>query len=355
MTSLILVVCMVVLTSGMCSLFEAVLYSVPISHIERLIGLNRGSGKVLQKLRNKVDSPIIAILTLNTIANTAGAAICGALAAEVLGTKRLVYFSAFFTLCILTLSEIIPKTAGVAFSKPLSSVVAFPIQVLVWIFSPFVWFCGLVTSLISGEKNSSGISEEELIVMARLGKRTGAIDEDEEAVIQNILSLENKAVREIMTPRSVVFSLEGNESVESGLKNKKIFYHSRIPIHHKNFEDIVGIIHRRDILQAVVENNLDVKLNSLMKPVHFVLESAKLNKVLRDFLEKRQHMFVVIGEFGGLSGVISLEDVLEEILGKEIVDEFDTVTDMRALARKRRERILNNPSTKSLLKKNKFS
>ena len=140
MTSLFIVVFTVIFTSAMCSLFEAVLYSVSISHIEYLISSKRASGKILHKLREKVDAPIIAILSLNTIANTAGAAIAGAIAAEVLGAKWLVYFSAFFTLGILLLSEIIPKTAGVAFCRPLSSIVALPIQILVWVFGPVVWF-----------------------------------------------------------------------------------------------------------------------------------------------------------------------------------------------------------------------
>ena len=184
-----------------------------------------------------------------------------------------------------------------------------------------------------------------------MGKRTGVIDEDEAAVIQNILSLESKSARDIMTPRSVMFSLEGSLSVEEARKNKKIFYHSRIPIYHNNFEDIVGIVHRRDILHAVADDRSGLRLDALMKPVQFVLESAKLNGVLRDFLDKRQHMFVVIGELGGISGVITLEDVLEEILGKEIVDEFDAVTDMRSLAQKRREELLKKAGFKHPVEK----
>ena len=347
MTSLLIVVFTVIFTSAMCSLFEAVLYSIPISHIENLINSKRSSGSILRKLREKVDAPIIAILSLNTIANTAGAAIAGAIAAEVLGAKRMVYFSAFFTLGILFLSEIIPKTAGVAYCRPLSIVVAWPIQILVWLFRPLVWSCGLVTKIFSGKRTQDSISEEELIVLAHMGKRAGVIDADEAAVIQNILSLESKSARDIMTPRTVIFSLEGSVTVEESRKDKRIFNHSRIPVFHKNFEDIIGIVHRRDILHAVVDGKLDIKLDSLMKPAQFVLESTKLDKVLKDFLEHHQHMFVVIGELGGLSGVITLEDVLEEILGKEIVDEFDAVTDMRALARKRREQLLKNAGSKN--------
>ena len=347
MTELAIVVCVVILTSAMCSLFEAVLYSVPLSHIEQLINSKKTSGKILRKLREKVDAPIIAILSLNTIANTAGAALAGALAAESLGTNYLAYFSAFFTVGILLLSEIIPKTTGVAFSRPLSSVVALPIQILVWGFHPIVWFCGLITKIIAGKRTESTISEEELIVLAHMGKRTGVIDENEAAVIQNILSLESKPVRDIMTPRTVMFALEGELNVEEARKNTGVLYHSRIPVFHKNFEDIVGIVHRRDILDAVAEDKFDVRVDSLMKPVQFVLESTKLNKVLKDFLDHRQHMFVVIGELGGLSGVITLEDVLEEILGKEIVDEFDEVTDMRALAQQRREQLLQKAGYKT--------
>ena len=185
------------------------MYSVPISHIENLINSKRTSGKILRKLREQVEAPIAAILSLNTIANTAGAAVAGAIASEVLGAKWIAYFSAFFTLCILFLSEIIPKTAGVVYCRPLSSAIAWPLQILVLIFRPVIWLSSLATQLISGKNSENEISEEEFIMLARMGTRTGVFDEDEAAVIQNILSLEKKSVRDIMTPRAVLFAPPG--------------------------------------------------------------------------------------------------------------------------------------------------
>jgi len=208
------------------------------------------------------------------------------------------------------------------------------------ILRPIVWMAGFVTHVITRGHEHEIISEDELLVMARMGMHKGVIDKDELAVIQNILSLESKTVREVMTPRTVVFALSAEETVkEAGLEGG-ILTHSRIPVFFKDFEDIEGLVHRRDILSARAQHKYDVTLEQLMKPVHFVYEKMRLNKVLKMFLDRSEHLFVVIDEFGGLAGVISLEDVLEEILGREILDEFDKVSDMRKLAQTRREKVL---------------
>lgn len=340
MIELTIAVLVVLLVSATCSLFEAVLYSVPISHIESLVQAKKSTGKILQKLRENVDAPIAAILSLNTIANTAGATVAGAIAANVLGSEWLWTFSAGFTLAILFFSEVIPKTFGVVYARPISSWIARPLKLLVWLFTPLTWLLGLVTKLIADNRASEQISGTELVVMTHLGVRLGTIREDEGTVIENILSLEKKTVHEVMTPRTVLFSFPGSMTVAEARKDKGLFFHSRIPVYGKDFDDVIGIIHRQDVLFAVTEEQLEIKIEMLMKPVHFVLESTPLDKVLKMFLERHQHMFVVIDEFGGLSGVITLEDVLEEILGQEIVDESDRVTDMRELAERRREQLL---------------
>ncbi len=336
MTTLILAAGFAIIVSAMCSLFEAVLYSVPISHIETTVQAGKSSGRILKKLRKDVDRPISAILSLNTIANTAGATIAGSVAASVFGYEWVGYFSAAFTLSILIFSEVIPKTAGVVYSKQLAPLIARPLQWLVLVFTPMVWFCQFATRIVARKKVIQTVSAEEIIIMARLGRLSGEIRPEEEKVIKNILSLEDKTAKDIMTPRTVIFSLSEHLTLEEAQEKAGMLPHSRIPVYDENPEDIIGIVQRSEALSALASDKHQLRLSDLMKSVHFCPESIPLDKLLVEFLERRQHLFVVIDEFGGLAGVVTLEDVLEEILGREIVDESDQVVDMRELARRRK-------------------
>lgn len=342
MTELLIVVLSVVFISGLCSLFEAVLYSVPVSHIESLAQSGKKSGRILRRLREHVDRPIAAILSLNTIANTGGASIAGMIVGNLVGEDSMeeYIFSAAFTIVILMFAEVIPKTVGVVYARPVSAFIALPLQWLVWTFTPFILLCRLGTRLVAKEQKEQNISDEELISLARLGRRSGTLDATEAGVIQNILSLKTKTVAQTMTPRTVVFSLPDDMAVEEARNQAGIWSHSRIPVYQEDFEDIVGIVLRRDILAAHAKNRGAEPLTKIMRPVHFVAESHTLDRILKAFLERRQHMFIVIDEYGGLAGVLTLEDVLEEILGAEIVDESDQVADMRELARRRRQQTI---------------
>lgn len=340
MTELIILLSIVIAVSAWGSLIEAVFLAVPISYIESSASQGRLSGKILQNLRKNVDQPLTAILTLITVAHTGGAALCGAVATNVFGSKWLGLFSALFTLTILFFCEIIPKTYGVVYARQLSHFIARPLLLLVLIFRPFVWIAGFITRLITIGHEHEMTSPAELIAMAKMGMHKGVIDKDELAVIQNILSLGDKTVHDIMTPRTVVFALSAHEKVKEAGVEGGLLTHSRIPVYFKDFEDVEGVVYRRDILTARAEGKLDLTLEKLMHPVHFVYERTSLDKVLKMFLERAEHLFIVIDEFGGLAGVISLEDVLEEILGREILDEFDEVSDMHKLAQKRREKVI---------------
>jgi CBS domain containing-hemolysin-like protein len=211
-----------------------------------------------------------------------------------------------------------------------------------------------VTAAIARGVDHENISQEELIVMARMSLRKGEINTDEMQVIQNILSLEDKTVQAVMTPRSVVFVLGAQVTVKQAQVREEILTHSRIPVFFENTEDIEGVVHRRDILNAVAKSDNEIKLEQLMKPVHFVLEKDRLDKVLKLFLDRAEHLFIVIDEFGGLAGVITLEDVLEEILGREIVDEFDEVTDMRELAQTRRQKVIQDAQNLPPIRRNRL-
>ena len=341
MFELVFFVSFAVFFSFLCSLFEAALYSVPVGHVESLAKSGSASGRILKKFRENVDAPIAGILSLNTIAHTVGAALAGAAAAEVLGEPWLPHFSAVFTLVILLFSEIIPKTIGVVYARHLVSWIAYPIQILIWTQAPLIWLCQFVTRLISRGKVEHVVSSEELIALAHMGRRAGTIDVDEGNVIQNILLLKKKTVQQIMTPRTVIYSLQARQKIGEVLQNGVPSY-GRIPIIDEDAEDVVGIVHRRDILSAVAEGRENVPIQDLARSAHFVVETLTLDRVLRMFLELRQHLFVVIDEYGGLEGVVTLEDVLEELIGQEIVDETDEVVDLRELAHRRRRQAMEN-------------
>ncbi len=348
MWELVLAVCLAVSVSAFCSIAEAVLYSTPWSRIEHLRKTGRASGNILYKLRNNIERPIAAILTMNTLANTAGAALAGAFAAKIFGRENLVYFAVAFTVLILVFSEILPKTVGVMYAKSLAPVLAKPLHLLVLILSPFTWILGLVGRLAWGKRKGPSHTEDDVRAVVSLTRKAGILKPYEEMAIQNILSLDQKIVKDIMTPRTVIFSLPAQMTVNEARSEKDVWPSSRIPVfEHDDPEDIVGIVYRRDVFRALADDRDDLPLSELMKPVQFVLETLTLDRVLIRFLGNRMHLFVVLDEYGGVTGVVSLEDVLEEILGKEIMDETDQVADMRALAREQREKL-----TKSLSKEN---
>ncbi|MBW2066276.1 MAG: HlyC/CorC family transporter [Deltaproteobacteria bacterium] len=339
MVELVAAVGFAVIISAGCSLFEAVLYSVPTRHIEIMARDNKRSGKVLKELRANVDRPISAVLSLNTIANTAGAAIAGSAATAVFGQEWLFSFSAAFTLAILIFSEIIPKTAGVVYARALAPLVALPLNWLVRFMTPAIWLCGLVTRMIARGKIQETVSPDELKTMAQLSLRVGGIKPYQLNVIDNILSLENVTAKDVMTPRTVIFSLSADLTLEEASKASTNWEHSRFPVYKKDIEDIVGIVLTKELFISLSRGKKDLRLSDIMRSVRFVAETAKLDRVLMEFITSRQHLFVVLDEYGGLSGLITLEDILEEILGREIMDESDQIADKRALARLRRSRI----------------
>jgi len=331
-----------VIISGGCSLMEAVLYSVPMRHVETMARSNRPAGRVLKDLRENVERPITAILSLNTIANTAGAAVAGAAATAVFGSEWIGVFSAVFTLTILVVSEVIPKTAGVVYARSLAPVVALPLKGLVVLMTPVIWLCSHITRVISRNRSEDTISADELRIMAQVGFQAGSIQPYQRRVIENILSMEKKAVKDIMTPRTVVFSLNEHLTVREARDQVSRWEHSRFPVYDQDAEDIVGIVLTRELFMALSRGEEEVRLTDLMRPVQFVAETARLDHVFRQSMGSRLKLFVVIDEYGGLSGLVTLEDILEEILGREIVDEFDEVEDKRELARTRRNQLISS-------------
>lgn len=340
MFELVLAVGLATLVSALCSVTEAVLYSFPWSLVEKLKKSGRKSGRVLEGLRNNVEEPITAILTLNTVAHTAGSAIAGAAWAKLYGEQSLGLFAVGFTIIILLFSEILPKTIGVVYNRPLAPLMARPLKWLVLFFKPAIWGCGFLGRMVRKKQTGPEHTEDDIRAMVSMTRRAGVIKPYEELSIRNILSLDLKTVEQIMTPRTVVFSLPVDMTVAEARELHATWPHSRIPVYEGDDpEDIVGMVYRRQVFEHLADDRDDVKLEDIMRPVRFVLESLTLDRLLVKFLGSRMHLFVVLDEYGGISGVVTLEDVLEEILGSEIVDETDQVVDMRELARRQRDEL----------------
>lgn len=336
MLALIITVLVSTGISALCSTAEAMLYSVQWTHIEQLRERGSRAGEMLFQMRSNIEQPITAVLTLNTVANTAGASIAGALAAAALGEANMPFFAAAFTVLILICGEILPKTLGVAYAAPLSGVLVYYLRALIFVLKPITWAGGMITRLITPKKKGPEATEDDIRILARLSRQSGVIQPYEETAIRNILALDQKRVHDVMTPRTVVFSLPAATTVEEAYNNTNFWHFSRVPVYEEDNEDIVGMVLRREVARHKDKDKAGVTLGEIMQPIHFVQESQTLDKVLSDFLELHQHLFAVLDEYGGLAGVISLEDVLEEILGREIVDESDVVADMREAARMRR-------------------
>lgn len=324
----------------MCSVFEAVLYSLSISQVELMQEHHPRQSEMMRKMKENIDQPITAILTLNTIANTIGAAVAGAAAVAVFGQGSLIWFSLSFTLAILLFSEILPKTVGVVYAKQLGPFITFPLRLMIVVLKPIILFCQAITRLVPQKGSNQQISAAELQTIARLSFKSGLIEKHQETVIANILKLNHKTVRQVMTPRTVTFMLDKHLNIgEAAQFEKNWRMHSRVPVYDKEQDNIEGIVLSRDVFMEAAENRYDILLSDIMRPVHFIPETAPLNLVFIDFFERHQHLFVVVDEYGSVTGIISMEDIIEEIVGREIVDESDKARNMREFARQARKKL----------------
>ncbi len=340
--TLLISVSLALIISALCSICEAVLYTITGSQVEMLRKSGHSAAEHLQDLRADIEKPITALLTLNTIANTIGASVAGAAAAKLFGDENLILFSALFTLSILVFSEILPKTIGVAYALKLAPSITYPLRAMVFFLKPVVWLSRSMTRLLP-QRMEETISSQELQTIAALSRQSGDIEENEAKVINNILDLKDKIVRQVMTPRTVTFSINEHITVGNAMATlNELSGHSRIPIYNREPDNVTGIVMRKDILQAAAERKDKLTLSRFKRPAHFVPETAPLNRILIDFFDRRQHLFIVVDEYGTMTGVISMEDVLEEIVGREIIDESDKTKDMRELARSRNLETLQN-------------
>ena len=336
--TLVLYVLLALSVSFLCSMCEAVLFSTSHSHVELMVQAGSRAGSLLRSQKDNVDRPIAAILTLNTIAHTAGAAGAGAEAALLFGNELIGVITVVLTLLILVFSEIIPKTIGAVYWKPLSPFIAYTIQGMILIFYPAVWAFERLTRLLTPREKEPTVTRSELQVLAEISSDEGALEKSEHTILTNLLHLSAVHVSDIMTPRTVMFSLQEDMTVGELLKRHRVLPYSRMPIYKESTDDIKRFVLRNEVLMAVAQDKHHTPLQELARPLHSVPESMTVDTVLKEFTTRQSHMFLVFDEYGGTAGIITMEDAVESLIGVEITDESDLVADLRELAQQRYQR-----------------
>jgi CBS domain containing-hemolysin-like protein len=334
MTLLFVYVAVALVFSFLCSIAEAVLLSVTTAHITLLEQEERRSGALLRKLKSDINKPLAAILTLNTIAHTVGAAGAGAQAATVFGNTYVGVTSAVLTLLILVFSEIIPKTLGATYWRSLASLTAHGLKFLVWILYPFVVLSELLTRGLSRGHELEGFSREEFAAMADLGEQEGQLEERESRILKNMFLLHETRVSDVMTPRPVVFSLPESLTVSEYFASHYDSRFSRIPVYAEDREQLTGFVLKDDLLLAQARSNTENTLQTYRRELPALLDSTPLSDAFEDILHRRAHIMMIVDEYGGMEGIITLEDILETLLGLEIIDESDKTADMQQHARR---------------------
>ncbi len=335
MTLLLLYLITAIGVSFFCSIAEAVLLSVRPSYITALQQKNKKSGDKLKVLQDNLDRPLAAILTANTIAHTVGAAGVGAQATILFGSGYLGITSAILTFLILVFSEIIPKTLGATYWKELAPTMSTLITWLTKLLSPLVWMTEKLTRILSRSDDSVfTFSRDEMIAMAQIGKEEGVLDLKEHKIISNLMKLHRLSVRDIMTPNLVIFSVQQKLTVEDFFEAHNECPFSRIPIYDENTDDIKGYVLKNDLLIALANKNFNKQLLEFKRDIHAVSDKMMASNLFDYLMLKKSHITLVVNEYGSIQGLVTLEDVVETLIGLEIVDESDTIEDMRDVAKK---------------------
>ena len=336
--------------SFLCSIWEAVLLSITPSYAETLKQTKPGIAKSVEEFKGNVDRPLSAILTLNTIAHTVGAILVGTQAIKIWGEQSMSVFDLFdisitgvivptiMTLVILIASEIIPKTLGANYWKGLTPFTIRSLKIIIWILTPLVWFSQQITKKLKKNKGESVFSRADFTAMARIGTKEGVIEEDESNIIMNLLKFKSVKASDIMTPRTVVKAAQEGTSMQEFYDANPNLRFSRIPIFQESKDHITGFFLKDNLLEALVNKKGSDTLASIKRNIMIVNEAFPLPELFSRFMKEREHISLVVDEFGGLAGIVSMEDVIETLLGMEIVDELDSTTDMQALARKNWEK-----------------
>ena len=334
MTLLILYLAIAVGVSFICSVLEAVLLSITPSYTEDLASRRPRAGGVVKKVRARLDESLSSILILNTFAHTMGAAGVGAQALQIFGARWEVPIAVVLTLVILYFSEIIPKTLGAVYWRPFAAPAAYTITWLVKLVYPLVWLATRVTRLFN-RKHDNEITREEIIAMASLGSRGGTLGSQEIEYLANALHLREITTEEVLTPRTVVHFLDQDMRVRDALDMPLTKKFSRMPIFHDDIDHITGKVLRNDLYEAERAGRGEERIVNFAKDISRVSEKLPVQHLLDRFIKNRVHLCLVEDEYGQTAGIVTLEDAIETLLGREIVDESDMAEDMQALARKK--------------------
>ncbi|MFN3225696.1 MAG: CNNM domain-containing protein [Hyphomicrobiales bacterium] len=335
MTLLILFVVLAIGVSFLCSILEAVLLSITPAFVEAAETDRPDLAKKLRRLRTDIERPLAAILSLNTIAHTVGATGAGAQAAVVFNDAGVGIFSAVLTLGILVLSEIIPKTLGATYWRPLAP---FAVRVLPWLIVaqlPLVWMSQAITRFLTRGKVDSEVSRDEITALTNAGQRLGVVEEDETRVVANLLRMPEIATREVMTPRTVIEHVAAEATVASILAGRESFTHSRLLVTGESVDEVHGFVLARELLLAAVRGDEERTAQEFVRDMPRITEATDLDTLFDILMEREAHIALVQDDYGGTAGLVTMEDVLETLLGTEIVDEHDEAADLRKVARAR--------------------
>ena len=321
--------------SFMCSIMEAVLLSTPLSHL--VVKAEKGSSVAnrLIAMKKDIDRPLAAILSLNTIAHTVGAAGVGAQATRVFGEAYFGIISAVLTIMILVFSEIIPKTIGARYWRQLSIAAGQAVRVTIVITYPLVVVAALFSRLFSKSEADTTTSREEISALVNIGREEGIFGHKENRIIRNIIKLKKIRITEIMTPRVVVAAADENMKMKDFPKRKALLHFSRIPVYSGDLENFTGYIFRQGVFEELSMDHHNKQLKEIKRDVLVVPGTSAVFRVWEQLLERKEHIAIVVDDFGGMEGIVTMEDIIETMLGFEIVDETDVVTDMQQLARER--------------------
>lgn len=334
MTLLILYLSLAIGVSFVCSILEAVLLSITPSYVESMAAENGASGRYLRQVKDNLDESISAILILNTFAHTMGAAGVGSQAVQLFGAKWESLIAVLLTLAILYLSEIIPKTLGASYWRTLAVPAVRLIALLVKVVYPLVWLSGFVNNLFK-KKEKSGVSREEILAFASLGYKGGVLGKQENQLVENILALKATTTKEICTPRSVVHAFDLKTTITEALDHELTEQFTRIPVFKETIDDTVGVIINRKLLELEREEKGSDTLETIASPIHRIPMDLPVLHLIDQFIERKEHIFLVEDEYNQTTGIVTLEDAIETLLGREIIDETDVTEDMQQMARMR--------------------
>lgn len=286
-------------------------------------------GKILTSLKANIDRPLAAILTMNTIANTFGSFLIGTQAVKIWGDTNAAFISVGLTIVILVFGEFIPKTLGASHWRTLAPVAAYVVRTMILITYPVVYLAEHTAELIGGEKVKHQFTKQEIYAAAEMGADQGALNKKETTIIKNLLMLEKMYAYDIMTPKSVMMSLQWDMTVGQVMKSHQPIRYSRIPVYSRDTDTIEGFVHRYKIMEAYSQDKDNLPLKDIVLPLHSVPENITVSAVLDQLIHRNEHIFVVTDDYGSTVGLVTLEDAIETLLGVEIVDEFDSVVDLR--------------------------